>query len=67
VLTALGLSQRDAERTVETFREHDERLLGLQYAQQKNDACMVALSREWAKELEQIFEQDARDDSRGDG
>jgi monovalent cation:proton antiporter-2 (CPA2) family protein len=66
VLTALGLSQRDAERTVETFREHDERLLGLQYTQQKNDACMVALSREWATELEQIFEQDARDDSRGD-
>ena len=66
VLLRLGLSDREAERTVETFRERDENALVTQYEQRDDDACMIALSRQWAKELEEIFERDAREKSLGD-
>lgn len=66
LLTLLGLPEREAERTVETFREQDEKALVAQYDRRDDDACMVALSREWAKELEEIFERDAREASLGD-
>ena len=66
LLTLLGLPEREAERTVETFREHDEKALVAQYERRDDDACMIALGREWAKELEQIFERDAREKSLGD-
>jgi len=66
LLTLLGLPEREAERTVETFREHDEKGLVAQYERRDDDACMIALGREWAKELEQIFERDAREKSLGD-
>jgi glutathione-regulated potassium-efflux system protein KefB len=66
LLTLLGLPERDAERTVETFRERDEKALVEMFDRRDDDECMVALSREWAKELEQIFERDAREKSLGD-
>ena len=66
LLTLLGLPALEAERTVETFRERDEKALVEQYDRRDDDECMVALSREWAKELEQIFERDALEKSLGD-
>jgi len=66
LLTVLGLSDSEADRTVETFREHDEHNLAATFEQRYDDTRLVTLAREWAKELEEIFEQDARDKPLGD-
>jgi len=66
LLIRLGLSDYDAERTVQTFKEHDERHLVEQFSLDRDDANLVAKAREWAKELEEIFERDAREESLGD-
>ena len=61
VLTGLGLSASEADRTVEMFREHDEARLLDQHGRHTDDARMAAEARQWSKELEEIFEQDAAD------
>jgi len=66
LLIRLGLSDYDAERTVQTFKEHDEGHLVEQFSLDRDDANLVAKAREWAKELEEIFERDAREESLGD-
>jgi glutathione-regulated potassium-efflux system protein KefB len=66
LLTVLGLSDSEAETTVQTFREHDERNLIATFDGRYDDTRLIALAREWAKELEEIFEQDARDKPLGD-
>ena len=66
LLTLLGLSDFDAERTVQTFKEHDERNLVSTFGGHQDDARMIALSHEWANELEQILEEDAREKPLGD-
>ena len=63
---ASAFAEAEARRTVETFRDHDEKALVEMFDRRDDDECMVALSREWAKELEQIFERDAREKSLGD-
>ncbi len=51
---------------MQTFREHDERNLVATYEGSYDDTRLIALAHEWAKELEEIFEQDARDKPLGD-
>ena len=59
VLTGLGLTDSEARRTVETFRDHDERRMAAQHEMYRDDKRMVASTREWAAELERLLEQDA--------
>lgn len=58
VLSHLGLSATEAERTVQTFKQHDEERLRDQHRIYRDDDQMAAAAKQWAKELEQIFEQD---------
>jgi glutathione-regulated potassium-efflux system protein KefB len=63
-LTFLGLSDIEADRTVQTFREHDEARLVEQHGM-KDDAKAAAQAREWARELEEILAQDKEDEKAG--
>ena len=60
VLRGLGLSQREAERTVTTFQEHDERRLLMQHAEHNDEEKMIYLAKEAAEELEELFEEDRK-------
>ena len=66
MLTMLGLSDFDAENTVETFKEYDESRLLAQHEMAHDEAAMAAQTQEWAKELEEIFAQDAIEERQGD-
>ena len=59
VLTELGLSASEADRTISMFRQHDEDRLLDQHGRHTDDARMAAEARQWSQELEEIFEQDA--------
>ncbi|WP_299398432.1 monovalent cation:proton antiporter-2 (CPA2) family protein [Pelagibius sp.] len=60
VLRGLGLSQREAERTVTTFQDHDERRLLIQHAEHNDEEKMIYLAKEAAEELEELFEEDRK-------
>ncbi len=60
VLRGLGLSQREAERTVKTFQDHDERRLLMQHAEHNDEEKMIYLAKEAAEELEELFEEDRK-------
>ena len=60
VLMSLGSSRAESDRAVETFRKHDERRLWAHRDVHHDEQRMVALAKAWAKELEDIFEEDAR-------
>jgi voltage-gated potassium channel Kch len=62
LLTGLGLSAREADQAVETFRQHDEMLLFAHYWHHNDEEKMQALSKEGAQQLEELFEQDAAKD-----
>jgi len=59
VLEGLGLSRRESERAVETFRRHDERRLLAHHETHDDEEKMVYLAQKAAEELEELFEQDA--------
>ena len=62
VLGGLGHSHSESTRIVETFRQHDERRL-LTHRDIHQDADKMAeMAQSWAKELEEIFEADERED-----
>ncbi len=61
LLKALGDSDREAARTVETFRAHDERRLADDYKHYTDMEKMQAKARSDAATLEHLFEQDARE------
>jgi glutathione-regulated potassium-efflux system ancillary protein KefC len=61
VLMGLGVSKADSEKVVRTFREYDERQLIAHHAIHADEEKMVYLAQEAAKELEGLFEQDARE------
>ena len=63
-LTFLGLSDHDADSTVQTFREHDEARLLEQHGMQ-DDVEAAAQVREWARELEEVLAQDREDKETG--
>jgi hypothetical protein len=66
LLTGLGLSAREAEQAVETFRQHDEMLLFAHYWHHNDEEKMQALSKEGAQQLKELFEQDAAKDEAGE-
>lgn len=60
LLQVLGMADYEAARTVETFRENDQQRLHAQHGMHNDEEKMIAESKVWAKELEEIFEQDAK-------
>lgn len=58
VLIALGDSEADAEEAIRRFRRHDEELLATQHKIHKDEAQLIAASRQGAEELERLFEED---------
>jgi monovalent cation:proton antiporter-2 (CPA2) family protein len=59
VLTRLGDAPAAARATVRKFRQHDEKVLGEQYAIKEDEAKFMAAARESAQQLEKLFETDA--------
>ena len=60
VLKGLGLPDYDAERTVETFRQVDERRLYDSYGMHDDEEKMIYLAKQAAEELEEMFAQDEK-------
>jgi hypothetical protein len=61
VLEALGETAGNARQIVRRFREHDEATLLKQFAVRDDDTKMIASSKEATKQLESLFEADARE------
>jgi monovalent cation:proton antiporter-2 (CPA2) family protein len=61
VLTALGVSEWEAQLTVARFKVHDEQTLARQHAVYHDERQLRQTSIEAAKELEGLFEQDRED------
>lgn len=64
VLVDLGLSDYVADRSVALFREADERRLYSLYGEHRNEERMRELAKKAAKELEDLFAQDAQNERR---
>lgn len=64
VLVGLGFTEREAERTVRTFREHDERRLLEDYAHYSDQEKMQAKARSDAATLEKLFAEDSAEAAR---
>lgn len=62
VLQELGLPEDEAARAVKQFQEHDEELLLRNYAYHDDEEKVADMIKGSAKELEQLFEQDASED-----
>ncbi len=62
LLGGLGLSNRDVEQTIKTFRAHDERRLLEDYKHYTDLERLQAKARSDAATLEKLFEEDAAED-----
>lgn len=60
-LEGLGLAPETAAAHIDAFRRHDEELLHKQYLVYDDDAALVQTSQEALRDLEQLFEADARE------
>jgi hypothetical protein len=60
VLLGLGFSAARAERSINTFRQYDEKLLARQHAIYQDETRMVETAREAMEELQNLFESDER-------
>jgi len=60
-LTELGHEPEQAARIVETFRDHDIRRLHAQREVHKDLNRMASENLQWTRELEELFEDDARE------
>lgn len=58
LLQGLGLSSREADSLIDTFRRHDEKRLFDDYSDFTDDEKMRARARRSAEELEELFTQD---------
>lgn len=67
VLRGLGLSAKDAARTVETFQEHDERRLAEHHTHYNDQEKMQSLAKDAARELEDMFMRDAAEQAVAEG
>lgn len=65
VLKGLGLPDFAAARTIEIFREHDEKRLYSLYGEHRNEERMRMLAKKAAEELEELFAQDAANERQG--
>lgn len=59
VLIALGDAPAQAEDAIRKFRQHDDMLLAAQHKLHKDEAQLIAATRQGAAELERLFEEDA--------
>lgn len=59
VLVTLGLTPMEAERSVRTFRDHDEAIIEKQFAVFQDEAKLIQTSQEAIRELNDLFENDA--------
>jgi len=59
VLRGLGIASAEATRTVNTFREHDERLLRRQHAIYHDEARFIQTTKQAAEELRNLFDADS--------
>jgi monovalent cation:proton antiporter-2 (CPA2) family protein len=59
VLMGVGLDEQDARRTVQAFRERDEKSLILQRDIYDDEKQLIQSARQAAQELEDLFEDDA--------
>ena len=66
LLKGLGYSERETERTVRTFRAHDERRLAEDYKHYTDMEKMQAKARSDAATLENLFEEDAKETEAAD-
>jgi monovalent cation:proton antiporter-2 (CPA2) family protein len=64
VLTGLGEGEEEARAAIEIFHAHDEATLKAQHAVYRDEDKLVQTSQEAARELEGLFEADARRDRR---
>ncbi len=64
LLVDLGLSEYAADRSIELFRDSDERRLYSLYGEHQNEERMRELAKRAAKELEDLFAQDAANERR---
>jgi voltage-gated potassium channel Kch len=67
VLETLGDSGSAAHATVHRFRLHDEETLQRQFAVRDDDSRMIATTQEAARQLQGLFEADAREAQREQG
>jgi voltage-gated potassium channel Kch len=61
VLQELGLPPEEIERTIATFREHDERVLVEQHGFYKDESQMIQTTKQTAEELRGLLEADFRE------
>ena len=61
LLRGLDLSEAEVRRTVDTFEELDKKRLYDDYAHYTDDEKIRASARKQSEELEELFNQDARD------
>lgn len=66
LLAGLGFSEREAERTVATFRQHDERRLMDDYKHYTDTQKMQEKARSDALTLEKLFAEDAAEAAKAD-
>lgn len=59
ILTTLGMTPAEAERTARTFRDHDEAMILRQFAVFQDEAELIRTSKNAARELMDLFENDA--------
>ncbi len=59
VLLGLGYSATEANEATHKFRQHDETLLEQQHKIYRDEAQLIAATRQGAEELERLFEQDS--------
>lgn len=64
ILVGLGHTERESERVIETFREHDERRLMEDYAHYSDMEKLQAKARSDLATLEQLFAEDAAEQAR---
>jgi monovalent cation:proton antiporter-2 (CPA2) family protein len=65
VLLGLGMNAAEAEKTVTTFRAHDEKRLFEHYTHHNDEEKMRSLAKASAKELEEMFDRDAAEGAAG--
>lgn len=63
VLEGMGLSHRESEETVKAFKEYDVKRLFAHQSSHNDEQKMIDLAKQAAKELEELFEQDAQEDA----
>lgn len=67
MLVGLGFGERESERVIETFREHDERRLLEDYAHYSDMEKLQAKARSDVATLEQLFAEDTAVEARETG